>query len=118
MQRSDREVTPEEIAQLLEAIPFDRIPAAISALAVRLLAAPDPEPDLEPRLERHLSPEEVADRLGTNRAWVYSRAELLGAVKLGRRTMRIPESNLADYLESCRLGDDNDPAGGSRCGHR
>ncbi len=74
----------------------------------RLLTAPEPEPELDPTLGRHLSPDEVADRLGTDRACVYSRAELLGAVKLGRRTMRIRESNLADYLESCRVGDDKE----------
>ncbi len=102
-ERSDREVTPEEIAIFVEAIPLDRIAAAITALAARLLSAPDPEPETDPTLERHLSPEEVADRLGTDRSWVYSRAERLGAVKLGRRTMRVPESNLTEYLESCRV---------------
>lgn len=104
-EHEDRQVAPEEIALFVEAVPFDRIPAAIAALAVRLLTAPEPEPEPEPTLERHLSPEAVADRLGTDRAWVYSRAELLGAVKLGHRTMRIPESKVTEYLESCRVAE-------------
>lgn len=102
---TDDRLTPEEVARFVEAIPLDRVPAAIAALAARVLTAPEPEPEPEPTLERHLSPEEVADRLGTDRAWVYSRAALLGAVKLGRRTMRIPESSVTAYLESCRVGD-------------
>ena len=104
-EHTDHRLTPDEIARCVEAIPLDRVAPAIAALAARLLTAPKPEPEPEPTLERHLSPEEIADRLGTQREWVYSRAEQLGAVKLGRRTMRVPESNLMEYLKSCRVAE-------------
>ena len=47
-----------------------------------------------------LSPDEVAERLGTTPAWVREqvRSGRLGHYRLSRRTIRVAEDQLADFL--------------------
>ena len=56
--------------------------------------------------EMHLSPSDVATRLGVDRSsvfrWINS-GQLGPVVKLGRRTLRIPESALLRFLEQRRV---------------
>jgi len=48
-----------------------------------------------------LSPDEVAERLGTTPAWVREqvRSGRLGHYRLSRRTIRVAEDQLADFLQ-------------------
>ena len=88
----------------LDALPRALLPAALARLAARLLEPPEaalPEASDGPRL---LTPDEAAARLGVHRRRVYQLADELGAVKLGRRTLRVPEAGLVAYLERTRRG--------------
>lgn len=98
-----RELTSKQIAEYLEAVPFDRIPAAMATLATRLLTSPPPDSLPESRRDRYLSPDQITDQYGLDRRWVYAHAEALGAVKCGHRTMRVPESGLRRYLDDHRV---------------
>ncbi len=52
-------------------------------------------------VERHLSPAQVAERLGVSVCTVWrliGRGEIRPVRKLGRRTVRIPESSVAQFL--------------------
>ena len=104
MSKDTDQGAPEEVAKFLKAIPLERVPAAITVLAVRLLGAPEPAADPEQTRERYLSPDQITDDYGLDRRWVYANAERLGAAKLGRRTMRVPEWGLKRYLEAHRVG--------------
>jgi hypothetical protein len=101
-----RELEPEEIGQFLGAIPLARVPAAIAVLAARLLESSAKGTDSDLSRDRYLSPDQITDQYGIDRRWVYAKAEQLGAVKLGRRTMRIPESGLLAYLDAQRMRDE------------
>lgn len=46
-----------------------------------------------------LTPDEVAERLGTHKKWVYRHAGELGAIRLSRRAMRFTEAGVTSYLE-------------------
>jgi hypothetical protein len=98
--------TKEEIAQFLSKIPLAGVPAAITVLAARLLGSSAHEADLDPLRDRYLSPDHITDQYGLDRRWVYAHAEQLGAVKLGHRTIRVPESGLLAYLDAQRIRGD------------
>jgi excisionase family DNA binding protein len=89
---------PADPLAALDAIPRELVPAALARLAARALEpAPSPEPAAADPA-RLLTPDEAAARLGVHRRFVYTNAEALGAVKLGRRTLRVPAAALARYV--------------------
>ena len=87
----------------LDAIPREHIPAAIARLAARAMTEPTPRSafgsDGSARSQRCLSPSEVAVRLGVHRRWVYNHADDLGALRLSRRKLVVPEANVERYLD-------------------
>lgn len=88
----------DSLSSLLDAIPRERIPAAIARLAARAMEVVPASPPPRPDGDRLLTPDEAAARLGVHRRRVYQLAAELGAVKLGRRTLRIPARALDAYL--------------------
>jgi hypothetical protein len=64
----------------------------VEAIALRLAELVGPAPD------RMLDARELAERLGVRRAWVYSHAAMLGAVRLGNG----PRAPLRFDLERAR----------------
>ena len=83
--------------ETLRTLPRELLPAAIALLAARMME-PVAAPTVLPIGDRMLSPDEVAERTGTSRKWVYRHAAQLGAVKLSHSKLGIPESRLAAYL--------------------
>ena len=83
----------------LDAIPAERIPAAIARLAARAMepppTAPDPADDL-------LTPAEVARALKADARFVYRHADEIGAVRLSRRKLRFSAARVRRYVESRR----------------
>jgi excisionase family DNA binding protein len=49
-------------------------------------------------MDPYLSACEVADRLAVSRSWVYKHKRALGAVHVGDRMWRFPESSIQAYL--------------------
>jgi excisionase family DNA binding protein len=85
----------------LDAIPREMLPAALARLAARVLEPAPASP--APSVDRLLTPDEAAAVLGVHRRWIYDNADLLGAKKLSRRKLRIPEAALQEYLRrGCR----------------
>ena len=87
-----------DVLAALDAIPRAQIPAAIARLAARAM---EPEPPTRAPAAsngRLLTPDEAAARLGVNRRWIYRHADRLGAARLSRRKLRVPEAALERYL--------------------
>lgn len=83
-------------------IPREQIPAVIALLAARLL---EPEPERGDRSDETdplLTADEVAERLGASRPWVYRHAADLGAIRLTRKKLRFPQSEVDRYLRRRR----------------
>jgi excisionase family DNA binding protein len=87
---------PDVAVAALDAIPRERVPAAIAYLATRLLA-PVEEP-----ADAYLTPDEVAALLRADRRWVYRNARRLGGVHLSRRRLRFPRRRVERYLAGRR----------------
>ena len=83
---------------VLDAIPAERIPAAIARLAARAMeppAAPEPADEL-------LTPDEVAALLRADRRFVYRHARAIGGVRLSRRKLRFSAARVRRYIEGRR----------------
>jgi len=84
-----RELLPEEaVALLLE------LTCVQSALAARVAAVPAPTPRVatpSPERRTWLTADQVAERLGVTRRWVYAHAHELEAQRLSRKCLRIPQ---------------------------
>ncbi len=81
----------------LDALPIERVPAAIAHLASRLLTAPEPVPtgtDL-------LTVAAVAKLLNAGPRYVYRlvKANRLGAVRVSKRKLRFRRSAVERYLK-------------------
>ena len=50
------------------------------------------------KLGRHLTADEVAERLGVSTKWCYDHAADLGAVRLSGRAVRFPERAVRRYI--------------------
>ena len=88
-------------------IPAEQIPEALGEIATvqarllqRLLIPVNGE---EPSTDRdfNLTPDDVANRLGKTRRWVYRHGKELGGKHLGHRTLRFSEAGVRRYL-ACR----------------
>jgi excisionase family DNA binding protein len=83
---------------VLDAIPMERIPAAIARLAARAMEAPAaPEP-----ADGLLTPDEVATLLRADRRFVYRHAKAIGGVRLSRRKLRFSAARVRRYIEGRR----------------
>jgi predicted DNA-binding transcriptional regulator AlpA len=90
----------------------DRIPELIGEceqLRARLLAqlfasARPPVPDVRQAApDRLLDVNQAAERLGVDRRWIYSRADMLPFTRrLGARKLRFSESGIQKYIENRR----------------
>lgn len=98
MARSEDDPTAEEIAEYLDDIPLGRIAEAFGILVARSARVGEPQDRV-----RMLRPDDITDQYGIDRRWIYAHAAELGAVKTGRRTMLVPESNLLRYLDDHRV---------------
>ena len=98
MARSERGPTAEQIADYLADVPVARVAEAFGILVDR---SQGPHPSERP--DRMLRPDEITDLYGLDRRVIYARADELGAIKIGRRTMLVPESNLIRYLDDHRV---------------
>lgn len=87
------------IAAHLDAIPREHVPAALARLAARALEGSGETIALA-TVEKWLTPDDVATRLGVHRKWVYDHKDRLGARKLSHRKLRVPESGLKRYLKT------------------
>jgi excisionase family DNA binding protein len=66
----------------------------LSALAARVAAAPAPTPRSATAAtdrKKWLTADEVAERLGVTRRWVYAHARELEAQRLSRKCLRVPQ---------------------------
>ena len=77
----------------LDAIPLDRIPAAIAHLTTKLLSAPAAQP-----ADELLTPSQVATLLRTSPRWVYRHQRDLGAIRVSRRKLRFKRSRVDQHL--------------------
>ena len=89
----------ESALEVLDAIPLERIPAAIARLAARAMEPPraDPEPTGE-----LLTPDDVAALLKADRRFVYRHARALGGVRLSRRKLRFTRERVQRYVDARR----------------
>lgn len=84
--------------ELLE-LPREQIPAAIAFLSARLL---EPEPEQKngkPTENTILTPDEVAERLGVERKWVYAHKAELEGFNLSRKRLRFPSHAVERYIQ-------------------
>ncbi len=88
----------QELAAL-DAIPVERIPAAIARLAARAMEPPPAPPRPDDAL---LTPDEVAALLRSDRRFVYRHARALGGVRLSRRKLRFSAARVRRYIEGRR----------------
>jgi len=79
----------------LDALPIERVPAAIAQLAARLLITPAPAPT-GPDL---LTVEEVAQLLKVGPRYVYRHQKVLGGVRVSDRKLRFRRSVVRRYLK-------------------
>ena len=96
--------TPTDPLAILDAIPSEHIPHAIVRLAARAMAVVSTAPRAAGERERCLTPREAAGRLGVHRRWIYNHADELGALRLSRRKLVIPESSVERYVAKRREG--------------
>ncbi len=82
----------------LDAIPVEQVPAAITRLTARLLAAPTDRAD-----DELLTPPQVAALLQTSVRYVYRHAKALGAIRVSRRKLRFRRAAFERHLK--RNGD-------------
>ncbi len=83
-------------------IPREQIPAVIALLAARLI---EPEPKRDDRSDEPdplLTADEVAERLGASRPWVYRHADALGVIRLTRKKLRFSQAEVERYLRRRR----------------
>ena len=81
----------------LDALPIQRVPAAIAQLAARLLTAPT-----EPATATLLTVEEAAKRLNVTPRYVYRHTKLhkaWGALRISARKLRFRRSAVERYLK-------------------
>lgn len=86
-------------------------PEAVEALARRLVELMAPE---QPAQSRLITAEEVANRWGVGRRWVYDHADALGAHRLGsgrRPRLRFDPDEVAERLGNLAGGPGGDAAG-------
>ena len=95
---SDTKAQPDALVAL-DAIPQDRIPAAIARLAARAM---EPPPAASDPADELLTPDEVASILKADRRFVYRHARALGGVRLSRRKLRFTMKRLQRYLDTRR----------------
>jgi excisionase family DNA binding protein len=74
--------TAPDLLAVLDGLPVEHVPAAIARLAARLMTSPEPDDEL-------LTPEQAAALLRVDKRWIYKHGTQLGAVRLGRRTLRL-----------------------------
>ena len=94
------EVGPQQAAALLL-----ELTCVQSALAARLAAVPAPTPrPATPVSDRGkwLTADQVAERLGVTRRWVYAHAGELEAQRLSRKCLRIPQRAVERWLAEKR----------------
>ena len=95
----------DRLSKIVQEWPPDALPDLLGELAraqavasVRLHengAAPAPPTN---KLGRHLTANEVAERLGVSPKWCYDHADALGAVRLPGRAVRFPERAVSRYI--------------------
>lgn len=88
---------PADLLAALDAIPREHIAAAIVRLAARAMAPVELTTPTAPA-GKLLTPDEAAARLGVSRRWIYRHAKTLGAVRLSRRQLRVPEAGVERLL--------------------
>ncbi len=78
---------------VLDALPLERVPAAIAHLTSRLLTAPAPTAD------ELLTPAQVARLLQTPVRYVYRHAKDLGAIRVSARKLRFRRSAVDRHIK-------------------
>jgi len=101
----DLSAARRRLGKIVEEWPPDALPdllgelARVTAVATLRLhengAAPAPPTN---KLGRHLTADEVAERLGVSTKWCYDHADELGAVRLSGRAVRFPEMAIYSYI--------------------
>jgi hypothetical protein len=74
---------PSDTLAVLDAIPTEQVPAAITRLSARLLTPVNAADDL-------LSAEQAAKLLKASRRWLYAHADELGGVRMSRKKILFP----------------------------
>ena len=83
-----------DLLATLDAVPRELVPAAITRLAARLMAAPE-----QPANDQMLTPDEAARLLRTTRRFVYRNARALGAIRLSERQLRFPRQAVLRFIK-------------------
>jgi excisionase family DNA binding protein len=87
---------PVDPFAVLDALPLERVPAAIAHFSARLLTAPT----LALNATDLLTPEQVAALLQTSKRYVYRHSALLGATRVSDRKLRFRRSAVDAYLKA------------------
>lgn len=80
----------------LDALPLERVPAAIAHLSARLLTAPA----LTPSGADLLTPSQVASLLQVPVRYVYRHSKSLGATRVSDRKLRFRRASVESYLKA------------------
>jgi excisionase family DNA binding protein len=106
----------DEFRRLMEKVPEAELPDLVAelargdAIARRRLYAPQADAVTSPEpggngdaLDRLLTVEEAAERLGVRPRWLYENADRLRFTRrIGRRTLRFSEKGLEQYMATRR----------------
>ena len=99
----------DDLRAIVRSAPLDALPELIAelaranAIATQRINRPLPNKEnASPLIDRHLTADEVADRLSVSSKWVYEHATDLGGVKLSNGCVRFPAQALYRFLRSRR----------------
>lgn len=96
-----QDVQPDAIPALIGETEALRARLWARLQAVSAPAAPAPTPSTNGRPDRLLTAQEVAERLGVNRRWIYRKADSLPfKCQLSEGTLRFSERGLVRWQES------------------
>ncbi len=93
------------LRELAEALPEGAAVPVPRAWLLEILAESVPAPvqtSANEADEQLLTVQEVADRFGLSKDWLYRHWKAVGGVKLGRKVLRFPATALPKYLASRR----------------
>jgi len=99
---ADLDALLEPVRVASKDLPREALPAlcgALAALQAEILLPPAAPPELLPKEDRALSPEEVARRLSRSRDWVYRHRHELPTTRLSSGRWVVSEGRLRRWMD-------------------